>query len=219
LIKKRLVFYRKYKGQLQQSLIFMARQLLEQAKNTISIDERSTVPPSHPLLEQPEDTTLPINEPTLDESIDMQSLEQFAYYHIGRAAQWVWLGLSPENRTEGRFREQLDMILQKALVQCEISEHRFVSPFERPANMQRPYTSSSISNSNSKSSGSKVPAYVLKQRETYPNAYEKWNRADEEMLEKMFNSGATIDAIAAHFSRKPSAIRSRLKKLGLLDET
>ena len=38
---------------------------------------------------------------------------------------------------------------------------------------------------------------------------------DDAELERMWCEGATVDELAAHFQRKPGAIRSRIKKLEL----
>jgi F-box protein, helicase, 18 len=51
-------------------------------------------------------------------------------------------------------------------------------------------------------------------RKFHANAYQPWTHEDDLELEKMFLMGKTEKAIAERFGRKPSAIRSRLKKLG-----
>ncbi|MDO9536824.1 MAG: RQC domain-containing protein [Thermoplasmata archaeon] len=52
-------------------------------------------------------------------------------------------------------------------------------------------------------------------RETHPKAYEKWTEEEEKTLTKLFKKGTTIEDISNQCGRKPGAIRSRLKKLGL----
>ena len=52
-------------------------------------------------------------------------------------------------------------------------------------------------------------------RAKYPRAYERWSPKDDEHLQAMHAAGDSIDAMAETFDRKPSAIRSRLAKLGL----
>jgi len=53
-------------------------------------------------------------------------------------------------------------------------------------------------------------------RETHGKAYALWTKAEESDLERRHHQGETIEAIAAGLSRKPGAIRSRLKKLALI---
>jgi hypothetical protein len=49
----------------------------------------------------------------------------------------------------------------------------------------------------------------------FPNAYERWTEAEDAALTDMHRSGASTEAMAKRFSRQPSAITSRLSKLGL----
>lgn len=53
-------------------------------------------------------------------------------------------------------------------------------------------------------------------RKTHAKAYAPWTEADEAELQRRFQAGESLEAIAAHLSRKQGGIRSRLKKLGLL---
>ena len=57
---------------------------------------------------------------------------------------------------------------------------------------------------------------VERLRETHASAYAPWRAEDEADLKRRHQAGETIGAIATAFGRKPGAIRSRLKKLGLL---
>ena len=57
---------------------------------------------------------------------------------------------------------------------------------------------------------------VAAMRQTHGNAYAPWTEAEENDLKRRHHGGETVDAIAASLGRKPSAIRSRLKKLALL---
>jgi len=52
-------------------------------------------------------------------------------------------------------------------------------------------------------------------RESHSNAYAPWTEDDDLELRRRHQSGETVAALAAEFGRKPGAIRSRLKKLGL----
>lgn len=49
----------------------------------------------------------------------------------------------------------------------------------------------------------------------HPNAYEPWTNKQEELLIKMYKGGAPVKAIASALKRQPSAISSRIRKLGL----
>jgi ATP-dependent DNA helicase PIF1 len=53
-------------------------------------------------------------------------------------------------------------------------------------------------------------------RATHAKAYAPWTRDEDENLKRHHQAGETVEAIAAAFGRKPGAIRSRLKKLGLV---
>ena len=52
-------------------------------------------------------------------------------------------------------------------------------------------------------------------REKYPKAYEKWTTEEDEQLKMSFREGVSIKDMAIFFQRQPSAVRSRLSKLGL----
>lgn len=53
-------------------------------------------------------------------------------------------------------------------------------------------------------------------RKTHQKAYEKWTEKDDLSLKKEFKAGKNIKELAASFGRNAGAIRSRLKKLGLI---
>ena len=50
----------------------------------------------------------------------------------------------------------------------------------------------------------------------FPNAYEPWSAADDDLLKTSIAGGKSVDALAKTLQRQPSAIRSRLRKLGIL---
>ena len=54
-------------------------------------------------------------------------------------------------------------------------------------------------------------------RQKYPRAYVKWSQDEDENLQKEYASGQQIGELAQRFQRQPSAIRSRLQKLGLIE--
>jgi predicted Holliday junction resolvase-like endonuclease len=60
-------------------------------------------------------------------------------------------------------------------------------------------------------------SYSIKDiQETHPRAYEPWTKAEDERLRQRYKQGLAINDLAIEFQRKPGGIRSRLKKLGLL---
>lgn len=60
------------------------------------------------------------------------------------------------------------------------------------------------------------PVYsVYAARQEHPNAYEPWTEGADEQLKQMWSEGKSVHEIADHFGRKPSAIITRMKKLGL----
>lgn len=55
-------------------------------------------------------------------------------------------------------------------------------------------------------------------RETYPNAYRSWDKAQDEKLRELFVKGSSVVDLAKTFCRKSGAIRSRLIKLELINK-
>ena|SRR5687768_13526841 len=53
----------------------------------------------------------------------------------------------------------------------------------------------------------------------HPRAYEKWTMQEDAELKSMSARRASQDELAKHFKRQPSAILSRLEKLGLAHST
>jgi len=70
-----------------------------------------------------------------------------------------------------------------------------------------------------------APTYVEEARQKHARAYAKWSHEEDESLRRAWDGladspesdAAKIRAIACDFDRKPGAIRSRLKKLELLE--
>jgi hypothetical protein len=63
-----------------------------------------------------------------------------------------------------------------------------------------------------------TPLQLQTIRQTYPRAYQPWAPADDLLLEEQYREGAEIDELAQSLGRQPSAIRSRLVKLEILEE-
>lgn len=51
----------------------------------------------------------------------------------------------------------------------------------------------------------------------HPRAYGKWSEDEDAQLSNLFRAGRTAVQIAAVLQRQPSAIRSRLGKLNLVE--
>jgi len=66
------------------------------------------------------------------------------------------------------------------------------------------------------------PPYVVnrleKIREKHQNAYKKWNTEEEEKITLAFQNGKSVKEIAKETGRQNGGIRSRLIKLGLIEE-
>lgn len=69
-----------------------------------------------------------------------------------------------------------------------------------------------------KSKESKNKTTIEKIREKNPNAYMRWSEDEEKKLVKLFNDGKSQTQIAKTLGRKIGGIRSRIVKLGLIDE-
>lgn len=52
-------------------------------------------------------------------------------------------------------------------------------------------------------------------RRTHPSAYSRWTQSDDEKLKAEFAAGRKISELARKFGRQSTAIRSRLRKLGV----
>lgn len=60
------------------------------------------------------------------------------------------------------------------------------------------------------------PVYsIYAARQEHPNAFDPWTEDADSELTQMWSEGASVNDIAEHFGRKPSAIIRRIKKLGL----
>jgi len=62
----------------------------------------------------------------------------------------------------------------------------------------------------------RLPKQVIQARGQYPRAYENWSAEEEQTVVKKYQSGNSIEELAAEFKRNPGAIRSRLRKLGMI---
>ena len=58
--------------------------------------------------------------------------------------------------------------------------------------------------------------WLKQQREKHQNAYQPWLPKDDEMLSARYKEGVGVKELVTIFSRNAGAIRSRLKKLRLI---
>ena len=67
--------------------------------------------------------------------------------------------------------------------------------------------------------GEKIKDYSLDEiKKNYPRAYDKWTTQEDQQLTTGYDQGKSIPQIAIVHQRQTVAIRSRLKKLGLISE-
>lgn len=51
----------------------------------------------------------------------------------------------------------------------------------------------------------------------YPKAYARWSEDEQELLQREFRAGNSVQALAELLNRQPGAVRIRLEKLGLVE--
>jgi ATP-dependent DNA helicase PIF1 len=59
--------------------------------------------------------------------------------------------------------------------------------------------------------------WLAQKREKHPNAYQPWTAENDDLLRTMFEAEIAMPKIAEFFKRNSGSIRSRLRKLGLID--
>ena len=62
----------------------------------------------------------------------------------------------------------------------------------------------------------KPGSYLDEVRKSHPRAYKAWSPEEEQQLASLFQTGQSIQEIASILERRPSAIRSRLRRSGLI---
>jgi hypothetical protein len=66
---------------------------------------------------------------------------------------------------------------------------------------------------------SRISEHQRNVRHDYLRAYEIWTVREDEQLTRMVGAGQSVEAIAAQLQRQPTAITSRMVKLGLAGTT
>ena len=110
-------------------------------------------------------------------------------------------------RSEGKILEHLESLHSLGKLSAQDMEH-LMSGTKREIFKIR----GTFGQSQSRQSGFK------KIREIYPNAYRPWDKEQDKKLRELFAKGASVTNLAKTLGRKNGAIRSRLIKLGLVDE-
>jgi hypothetical protein len=132
----------------------------------------------------------------------MLDLQQF----INELPQWGNLQQRQLTELQQQVENALGQLSQEIAiipnrVQEAVGDHNFLSE------------SSEVKNNATQSK-----AQNEKIRQKYPRAYVKWSRDEDENLKNEYASGQKIGELAIKFQRQPAVIRSRLQKLGLMDE-
>lgn len=115
---------------------------------------------------------------------------------IRQAIQECWLLLPEEERSAAKVEEEIIRLVQRALKDLREDAAAFGFSDKQGKYEER----------------------LAKIRAEYPKAYEKWMEGEDELLKQKFGEGANTEELSKIFQRQPSAIRSRLIKLGLATE-
>jgi AraC-like DNA-binding protein len=105
LIEERLQFCLEYKEQIRHSIVYLAKQILHEAK-----------------------------ERALHEAAEsgFSTAEQHALHHMAKMAQQLWLELEPEARTRDHLRQELHRLFEYVLSEGKASRNKFAVSFPRP---------------------------------------------------------------------------------------
>jgi hypothetical protein len=93
--------------------------------------------------------------------------------------------------------------------------HLHCLPKQKPAPESQVCTNQTVTPKSSADLQEVRPKRFAELRLQYPKAYISWTAEEDELLRKRFGEGQTIRRLSEQFQRKPGAIRSRLRKLGL----
>ncbi|WP_200817519.1 Holliday junction resolvase-like protein, partial [Calothrix rhizosoleniae] len=119
----------------------------------------------------------------------------------------VIIDIKTGNASLSRFQQAIGKAIDAGRVRFEVVRPETETPEKQHPHNQNKSSQQYIS----------TKTYSTKNiRETYSRAYKYWNRNEDERLRKLYKQGVTINHLATEFQRKPGAICSRLKKLGLL---
>jgi len=116
---------------------------------------------------------------------------------VRQAIQHCWAALPEEERSIERVEQEIFRLVRRAL--RDAREDALAFGFSQPG----------------KEKQSSAEEKLARTRAKHPKAYEEWMEAEDELLRLKFQEGAKLEELSRIFQRQPSAIRSRLTKLGL----
>ncbi|MBP9114835.1 MAG: AAA family ATPase [Acidimicrobiia bacterium] len=149
---------------------------------------------------------------TLDSArIDLRKtfVPGMGYVALSRVRNLESLSLMGANRMAFAVSEEALMIEETLQNQTKADEKRFVHLLE-VAKKRKP-----IEDEKKKKSDSGWNEKLTKMRDTYPNAYKKWTKADDALLQKLFgeNRDIAIKTLSDKLGRHEGSIRIRIEKL------
>ncbi len=116
--------------------------------------------------------------------------------HIRQAIHACWKAIPEQERSVERLNREMRRLTRRALQAVE-----------------EDLQTSGQCDSDERKSGSSTYVGQAEIRARYPKAYERWAEEDDKLLQQEFSDGASIQDLSELFQRRPSAIRSRLRKL------
>jgi hypothetical protein len=119
--------------------------------------------------------------------------------HIRQAIQHCWTALPEEERSLKRVEQEITRLVQRALRDIEEDSLAFREPV--------------FSKTKAKSI---ADPRLAKIRARHPRAYERWTEEEDNLLKQKFSDGVSVQDLSELLQRRPSAIRSRLRKSGLM---
>ena len=114
---------------------------------------------------------------------------------IRQAIHQCWMGLPEDERSADRVEQEILRLVHRALQDMREDVAAFgFSKEDKPGWEER----------------------LVQIRTQYAKAYEKWTEEDDTLLTQKFGGGMSIAELSILLQRQPSAVRSRLAKLGLI---
>jgi len=114
---------------------------------------------------------------------------------IRQAIQHCWMSLPDDERSPDHVEQEILRVVHRALQDLREDAGAF---------------------GYSKEDKSDWEERLARIRTQYPKAYERWTEEDDTLVSQRFGEGMRMTDLAKLFQRQPSAIRSRLAKLGLI---
>jgi len=147
-----------------------------------------------------------ITETALEKEADKKEEEKASPVKLNEEINLLYVAVT---RTKGLLRIP-EKLLPKGFPP---SPHIVVIPAEKNEKRKEPR---SVNDGHRKED---KPRSFAEIRLAQKNAYVRWNEESDDELRRLFHRGVSIPALAKHFGRKSSAIVSRLKKIGCLEDS